>query len=515
MRARELLGKAALWAALALVIVDAARAATPNAVPRFEASECPKPQSEALANARCGYLVVPEDRSKPTGRTLRLVVAIVPALAAKPAPDPVVYLVGGPGGIALGEAGMVIAAGFNRDRDLVLMNQRGTFQTDPELTCPSVDKFARELIGQRFYSAATEATHLAATEACRRALGEKNVELSAYNSTESAADFADLRAALGFDAYNVLGVSYGTFLAQVLMRDHPEGIRSVVLDSVVPMTVSIPGFWDNTRIGFQNLFRACVEEAACNAAHPELEKTFTDLVRKLEREPLAATVGDPATGAPVKVLIDGGALVDWLRNQSYSTPLLRSAPNLIDGFAKGRPDSIEAIARDRAGRAPPPAAGNPSVGYGLSFGVVCREWYPAATQAEWEIAGRQAFPDYPATIQDQAVGTWAYSREDCPNVWRVPAAPKAMHEPLASSIPTLLISGSFDAVTSDPWARAAATDLSKATIISLPGIGHFASPQSPCAQAVIASFLAEPDGPPDLSCVAGLSPPAFAAAPSP
>jgi hypothetical protein len=32
----------------------------------------------ALRTARCGYLVVPENRSRPTGRTIRLAVALVP-----------------------------------------------------------------------------------------------------------------------------------------------------------------------------------------------------------------------------------------------------------------------------------------------------------------------------------------------------------------------------------------------------------------------------------------------------
>ena len=70
------------------------------------------------------------------------------------------------------------------------------------------------------------------------------------------------------------------------MRDHPEGIRSVVLDSVLPTTYTIPGNWRNTRAGFDNLFRACAAETACNAAHPHLEETFTGLVNKLEAEPL-------------------------------------------------------------------------------------------------------------------------------------------------------------------------------------------------------------------------------------
>jgi pimeloyl-ACP methyl ester carboxylesterase len=150
----------------------------------------------------------------------------------------------------------------------------------------------------------------------------------------------------------------------------------------------------------------------------------------------------------------------------------------------------------------------PALGYGLSYGVSCREDYPFATQADLAAAGRQAFPDYPASIQGEGVGGWAYINQDCRDVWKVPAAPEAMHQPVASSIPTLLISGSFDTLTSLAGAEAAAAKLSKATIISIPGIGHVVAPQSPCAQAVITSFLTDPSTP-DTSCVGTLKPPTF------
>ena len=87
-----------------------------------------------------------------------------------------------------------------------------------------------------------------------------------------------------------------------------------------------------------------------------------------------------------------------------------------------------------------------------------------------------------------------------------------MHQPVVNSIPTLLISGSFDTLTSLAGAKAAAAKLSNATIISVPGVGHAVAPQSPCAQAVVASFLADP-ATPDTSCVGALKPQPFTASP--
>jgi len=498
------------------IVARAAPAAEGTAsVPRFEPAPCPKlPGAEELAKASCFYLVVPENRNRPAGRTIKLMVAKYPARSPEKRADPVVYLAGGPGDIAPLEINGLIAADFIRDRDIYVVSQRGTMFSEPALTCAVADDFARELLGLRFYSEATKRAHLTATEACHRELAATGADLSAYNSTESAADFADLRKVLGFETWNVYGTSYGSYLAQTLMRDHPEGIRSVVLDSVLPTTYNVAENWRNARDGFANIFQACAAEPACNGSHPHLEQTFTGLVNKLEADPLTATVKDPATGEDIKVVIDGGALIDWLRNQNYAVPMLQLAPNRIDGLAAGRPDAIEAIALDRASRAPPPSPDVPALGYGLSYGVSCRESYPFATPEDLAASGLKSFPDYPASIQREGVGGWAYFNKDCREVWKVPAAPEAMHQPVVSSIPTLLISGSFDTLTSLAGAEAAAAKLSNATIISIPGVGHAVSPASPCAQAVVVSFLADPAAP-DTSCVGTLKPPSFTSVDSP
>ena len=81
---------------LAAPAVTRAEDNAPPPVPRFEPAPCPKLQgAEALAKASCGYLVVPENRSRPTGRKIRLMVAKYPARSPEKRADPVVYLAGG------------------------------------------------------------------------------------------------------------------------------------------------------------------------------------------------------------------------------------------------------------------------------------------------------------------------------------------------------------------------------------------------------------------------------------
>ena len=120
--------------------------------------------------------------------------------------------------------------------------------------------------------------------------------------------------------------------------------------------------------------------AACKRGPSRLRETFAGLVKRLEAEPLTTTVSDPVTGKDLKVVVlSRGALINWLRNQTYGVPTLRAAPDRIVGLAAGRRDSIEAIAKDRAARAPPSGPDVLPSATGWPSSVSCREDYPFAT----------------------------------------------------------------------------------------------------------------------------------------
>jgi pimeloyl-ACP methyl ester carboxylesterase len=450
----------------------------------------------ALKTARCGYLVVPENRSRPTGRTIRLAVAIVPPMSQTPAPDPVVPLSGGPGGSAISDGPGLIKAGLNRDRELILMDQRGSLGfSKPRLSCPESARFVARRVGLVYDAASTGRRQAAAVRACHRRLVGRGIDLGAYNTTESAADFADLRAALGFQRWNLYGLSYGTDLALTLMREHPDGIRSVTLDSVVPPhSVTLGGFWDNARRGFNNLFAACAAQRRCHRRHPQLRRTFTRLVRKLESHPLTTRVRPTPDAPRVKVVLDGGALTNWLVLMALGPPNYPKVPNWIDQLAAGHPRHISASW----------ASLSQQPGNGLQYGVECSEWVPYQPKSKLLEKGRRAFPRYPDSVLAQAPQV-PFAFKDC-GVWNVAKAPPAQRAVTRSTIPTLLLSGSFDAVT-PPWtAQIAARTLPNSTVTTIPGVGHDAVAKSPCAQRVLVSFLSTPSAP-NTSCVARLMPP--------
>ncbi|WP_338931257.1 alpha/beta fold hydrolase [Streptomyces netropsis] len=468
----------------------------------FEPGPCPKtaePIAE-LKNARCGTLTVPENRAKPGGRRITLGVAIVPAAAAEPKPDPIVWLAGGPGDDAVGEAKMAIDGGLNRDRDVILMSQRGTYSADPALLCPNVDRFNARAVGLVYDAPSTGRLHVEATKACRDRLADRGADLSAYNDIESAADYADLRTALGIKQWNLFGISYGTHLALVYMRLHPEGLRSVGIDGILPPSRAGSALaWSSAREGFDGLFKACAKQSACNKRYPNLSATFERLVRDLEAKPVTTTVKVPGNDKPVKVVLDGGALVNWL---TTATHVATQVPRALDELAHGKP---QRIAQQWAGWKLNPQ-GMGVVSHGLAYGIFCSEWTPYESRAKALRGGQNAFPSFPRSVLAQAPQL-TFLRPDC-DVWNVPAAPRSIRDVTRSDIPTLALSGGFDAQTGAANGPYVARTLSRATVVTVPYEPHVVIATSRCAQEITASFFDRPTAP-KTGCLKGLKPPRF------
>ncbi|MEW1633688.1 alpha/beta fold hydrolase [Streptomyces sp. NPDC093801] len=462
---------------------------------RFVPGPCPKTPEpvQALSTARCGTLEVPENRARPGGRTVKLAVAVVPAVSAKPARDPVVFMSGGPGGETFDDIPFLVSSGLNRDRDLIVMAQRGNLYDTPGLACPELDRFYAASVGLPSYAPSTQRLMADAVKRCRDRLTAHGVDLSAYNSTENAADFADLRTALGIEQWNVYGHSYGSDLALTYLRLHPRGIRAVALDSVTPpQSVSLPFAWASAREGLDNIYEACAAEPRCKSRYPDLERTLNEQVRKLDARPLTLNVRPPQGGDPVKVVLDGGALLNVLVAKAIP---FADVPAAIDELARGRP---ERFARARAAGSVEEAG---QTAHGLTQSVVCAEWVPGHSASDVLDAGRRAFPDWPEPVQAQAPQL-AFQEQMC-RIWKVPDRTAVQRVATSSPVPVLFVNGTFDMKTGASWAQKTARTLPHSTIVRIPGIGHWAVPQSPCAQKVLASFLARPAAP-DTGCVAGL-----------
>ncbi|WP_369264710.1 alpha/beta fold hydrolase [Streptomyces sp. R35] len=474
---------------------------SPAAPSRFVPGLCPKPPEpiDALSNARCGFLEVPENRSRPDSRTIKLAVAVIPAVTpAKPAQDPVVFMAGGPGGDTFDDIPFLVDSGLNKDRELIIMAQRGNLYDQPNLACPEIDRFNAQAVGLRYGTQQTEQLMLKTVKECRDRLVADGIDLSAYNTTENAADFADLRKALDLPRWNVYGYSYGSDLALTYLRLHPEGIRAVAIDSITPpQSAVLPWGWSSAAEGIDTIFEACAAQPACKDRYPDLPRTLTEQVRKLEAHPLTLNVPPPSGGKPVKVVLDGGALLDQI---IAFKPRPKDLPAALDELSHGNP---ERFAKARA------AGSVQNVGvfaHGLTNSIACSEWAPGYSEPDVLKAGRKAFPGWPDTVLAQ-VPQLPFQYPAC-RIWNVPDRASVQRVATVSSVPALVISGTFDVKTGASWAQGVVRDLSNSTAVQIPGIGHWVVPQSPCAQSVLASFLARPTAP-DTSCVDGLEPQPF------
>ncbi|MFF0201320.1 alpha/beta fold hydrolase [Streptomyces sp. NPDC005017] len=477
----------------------------------FEPGPCPRTADPIpdLARARCGTLTVPEKRSRAwgprthDGRRITLAVAIMPAQSSSPAPDPIVWLAGGPGDDAVSEIPMALAGDLNRDRDVIFMSQRGTYSADPELTCPNIDRFNARALGLVSNAQSTRRLHVEATRACRDRVDAK-ADRSAYNDIESSADYDALRRTLGVRKWNVFGISYGTHLALNYMRLHPKGIRSVGIDGILPPSIAGGAVtWKAAREGFDGLFRACEEQPSCNTRYPDLKATFLRLVSELEANPLTVTVTVPVHPEPVKVVLDGSQLVTWL---TFASHLAEGVPRSIDELAHG--DGQRIAEQLAGGKYSPQAIGR--VSHGLVYGVFCSQWTPYESRGDIIRGGRRAFPSFPESMLPNAPQL-AWLHDDC-RAWDVPPAPPSVRDVTRSDIPTLALSGGFDAQTAPSNGAYVARTLSRSTTVTVPYVAHVVFADSRCAQTITTSFFARPTAP-DTSCLAGLQPPRFEIAP--
>ncbi|MFF9819358.1 alpha/beta fold hydrolase [Streptomyces sp. NPDC014006] len=463
---------------------------------RFEPAPCPTTYG-ILKATRCGFLVVPENRAHPSTRTLRLAVALVRSASPRPRPDPIVFFTGGPGADALGNISELTEAGLNRDRDLVVLSQRGTFSSQRPLTCPEIDRFYGERVHLLYDAPSTGDRYAQAAARCRERLTSQGVDPAAYNTSENAADAADLRRALGIRQWNVLSHSYGTQLALTYMRMFPEGIRSVTVDGVVPPSVATPGWtWSSMRESFDNIVSACAAQPSCRQRYPDVGATFLRMVRQLEAHPVTTHVTVPQVGT-VKVVLDGGALLNWLVRASHAPGTF---PSDVDQLAHGHP---ERIAEQWAAAWLPGSQG--MFAHGLSLSVWCSEWVPFETPGEQLTKGLRAFPELPRSVLAQAPQL-PFLRQAC-QAWDVPKAPDSVRAVTRSSIPTLAISGSFDAQTGAQWGRYVARTLSRSTVVTLAGVAH-GTFDHPCGAKVITSFFDDPENP-DTRCVSSVKPAPF------
>lgn len=496
---RKYLVGAGLLAVLLLVSLAAAPsvAAQQPAPPFFDELACSDvvpdevllPTIEAYGPAICGFLVVPANHAEPTGDTIRLGVVWFRSTRPDVRPDPLVLAQGGPGGSTIDTYLQVLPQSrlfTQRNRDIILFDQRGTLYAEPDLICTESQQVTLELLDQDVPPDEAFALELAALQACRARLTAAGVNLSNFDSLENAADIAALYDALGLHPINLYGVSYGTLLALHTMRDYPDILRTAMLDAVAPTHINFVTRAPATvHQAMTSLFAACAADTACTASYPDLEAVFYAQIARLDETPVEITLIDQDNGVYYPALLDGEAFRAAIFQLHYNTDMIPFIPRFIDEARQNRFQALAQILSllvfDR------------TFSDGMYFSVICAE------DADYTLADVMV-EGLPAELAAQELRNAEQFLAAC-KLWNVAPLPPTVDDPVRSPVPTLLFSGQFDPVTPPDYAAAAAERLSTSYSFVFPTGGHGAAFDGGCADQILADFLDNPGEKPVASCL--------------
>lgn len=300
---------------------------------------CPRPIGRHEIEGRtilCGTVAVPENHEAPDGKRIDIVFTVLKSHSMYPEPDPVVHLHGGPGGGLLGglEKFAELFDKWRANRDIVMFDQRAAGLSARSTDCyNAMTANILEIIGVKTDTASKDkkkAENKPDTfNQCITELRKAGVGLEYYNTGQNARDVAAIVKTLGYETFNLYGISYGTKLSLEIMRQKPEGLRAVVLDGVAPPSVRL---YDTLAVPLNEamvtLVNECKADEACNKAYPDLGNKINEAYAK------AATGKLLYEGEPLPPHIVG--LIVGTRNGNYEyASYTRYLPAAIYEIAKG------------------------------------------------------------------------------------------------------------------------------------------------------------------------------------
>jgi pimeloyl-ACP methyl ester carboxylesterase len=444
MRRKLLACSASLLMSVALLGSQAGTAIS-AAAPELPTSPCRLPG--VTRPARCGVLTVLENPERPDGRRLAIHFAVIPASSSgKVLLDPIVVLMGGPGEKAIESASVYVGklASLLSDRDLLLVDQRGTGQSAP-LECYLFSPSDPAAGVRDFFPRAAVAR-------CVREL-EKTADLTRYTFPYFASDLEQVRRALGYGRLNLFAGSYGSRAGQAYLRLYPESVRTAYLGSPVPVDVGGPlDFAKTEQTALDRLLENCAAEAACHAAFPNLRSEFQQLVRRLD----AGEVHVHVPGATDAVVLSRGRVAEWVRSQLYRPHDAAALPWFLHRAYAGdwSPilDSMLSDARD-AGQ---------DLGFGLFFSITCSEDVPFVQEK-----------DVVAATHDTFLGGYRLRQQQTAcKLWPRAKLPRGYRQPVKSSAPTLFVTGDLDGGTPLWFTERVAQGFSNHVTVVVHGQGH-------------------------------------------
>lgn len=441
----------------------------------------------------CGYVLVPENRRREDSRLIKLSVARARADIDTPEAGTSVYLTGGPGGWATLIAPAMIKSSRRSARlwretsHWIFPDHRGTAFSEPDFCRGLHSEFA----DPQPYGEQSRRRYADDLRTCLDEARARGIDVTAYTTWDNAMDMRDIRRALGLAQWNLLGVSYGTELGQMMLRVDEEGVRSAVFDSVVPPP---PTNWEGFSFGMQSaltaLDKGCRQHGVCAERFGDLHALARRTVTQFRESPLSVPDIDRYIAPSGNIHVNHHLAATGLFQALYASDLYAALPAMLEAWGRRDPALLRAYIQQLA------LPAGPDFGHGLAIIANCSGTLVGAS-------GSGAAP---------GDGFWAEALVDgriteyCDDLGLV--APDPLNTLLHTAVPVLLMAGTVDPITPPAFARALLPGLANGHFVEVPFGGHGVT-RLDCPADLMAAFLRNPTAAPDTGCTGDMEAPDF------
>lgn len=471
-------------------------------VPEPEPVVCPFDFDYETGDMTCGFISVPENRDNPGSRMIRLHYVKIASTAEDESEirsDPVIYLTGGPGVAVEGYADRLREHDVLLQRDLYILEQRGIANSGD--FCPYYEDVRRDLAWAENPTdgAVNNAERM---RACFQSAAAAGVDLTGYNTVENARDVRALRQALRFESWNVWGISYGSHLGQMVLREDPEGTQAMVIDAIVPndlVDLMRIGRWVN-RV-FDNVYSTCEGASHCDG----LEARVVAAMDELKAERIVVEVdntevfpeGRVSVGA--EIVLFAPFMMMYEQDEHPAIPAVMDA--VLTAVENGDRSLFEMLANGNVGEG--------GRGDGMSSAIRCNDGYYAASAA----IADEDLAESPLMAGLGFLEGAQYQAQVCLDEGLTPRRHAGAYDLVETDIPVLVVNGAWDPVTPPPLAERIMPGLSNSRYVEVPFAGHGPTrSMEECSGPVLNAFFDNPDPAAlDASCLEeGVGQPVYA-----
>lgn len=414
-----------------------------------------KSNSNEEVAAELGTFSIPENRSTNSTKTINL--SFVKFKSTNPNPGyPIVYLAGGPGGSGIASAKgprFKLFMALREIADVIALDQRGTGKSNQIPSCMETFNMALNEPGeeQKYLELMRQTS-----KKCVAFWSAKGIDVSAYNTRESANDLEDLRKVLGVEKLNLWGISYGSHLAFAYIKQYPQGVHKMVLTGLEGPDDTIKRPKYNQEF-LEYLAQKVQEDELAKKHYPNLLKTMKTVLDGLEKQPVYTTFQDPRSGLKHKLAISKFDLqlttsYFLLKNPEDSKKL----PYLYKAMANGDFSGIApmiGMLKNYAGKRPVQLM---SLAMDVMSGVSNKRWEKIIKEQKTALLGRTTnfpFPDIGRGLGFPDLGE-AYRKNP------------------VSNVSALFFSGTLDGRTYLSAAKELVQGFPNASHVILDGAGH-------------------------------------------